>query len=1015
TPSLSERNSSFANWSRDMDRTARLLLSLVALFVASTHAPRVHAASDLSGADPLPLWLHHARFHEPQDSPFAMSASDSFSDSPATSAPYSSHLATAASVAPEEASSDADLRLKQQQDDFGIITGGTSGDSGDSGDSESRGDSGSSSSSSSSSSSGSDGRRSYSNQVYTVYMRGLPPIVSYTGGVPGFEATASAAATADADADVAAVGTTEQNPTKDPTRPDPKAPHVVAYTQQLASLHSHTIASIGLSSSDLLYSYTYLSNAFCVSLTPSQLHRLKRHPAVDRIEPSRSLAPLTTITPAFLNLTSVVWKGLGGANRAGENVIIGVVDSGIWPEHPAFSGRGYLRPKRTWRGKCAATKDFKATSCNNKIIAAQFFSAAYLKANKGYPKGEYASPRDSTGHGTWCAGAAAGNSNIQVRMSPRSRVIGRMSGMAPRARVAVYKAVWGGESSVGDVMAAVEQAVRDGVDVLLLPIGSTDDDYFNSAFLLRAVQAGVFVVAAAGNEGMAPGAKQQRTLANVSPYIFTVAASGVPREWQAKVTLGDGKWYTGITQQGGDLRTTTNLPLVDAKMAGTAKALPQEAEQCRMGTLDPAKVIGAAVLCWHGGVSLEEKALTVQTAGGKAVLLVVQSPRQYVRSVTGAFPGVTFGMTISQAIKDYLKNDSNTKVTFGMTISQAIKDYLKNDSNTKHHRPRSRPPLLHQLPLSFCPPSAYPFPSSSLHFPSHPLPCPSRPTVSISPILYTLPKGTLAPVMAYFSSSGPPLDPWISMPKNPTVTNEILKPDITAPGLALLSSTNAGNAASPGFKLDSGTSAAASVAAGVAALLIQKYPRWTPGMVKSAIMTTASVKDMWGKGIRSWDWTYASPWQFGSGHITPGKSINPGLVYDVRATNYINFLAGLDEKKAKAAFPAAVFSPIETYNLNQPNIAIGRIKKTLNVTRWVTNVEFKTSTYKLYLVKPDGVSVSVTPSKLTLRPGQRAAYNVTIVPKAIQKNFTFGSITWKDGVHEVRSVLAVQPIEVKSK
>ncbi|CAI5971951.1 unnamed protein product [Closterium sp. NIES-65] len=780
-------------------------------------------------------------------------------------------------------------------------------------------------------------------------MRGLPPAVSYTGGVPGFEATATAAAT-DADADVAAVGTTNENPTPIPPRPDPKASHVLAYTQQLASLHSHTAASIGLSPSDLLYSYTYLSNAFCVSLTPSQLHRLKRHPAVDRIEPSRSLAPLTTITPAFLNLSSVVWKGLGGANRAGENVIIGVVDSGIWPEHPAFSGRGYLRPKRTWRGKCAATKDFKATSCNNKIIAAQFFSAAYLKANKGYPKGEYASPRDSTGHGTWCAGAAAGNSNIPFRVGPRSRVIGRMSGMAPRARIAVYKAVWGGESSVGDVMAAVEQAVRDGVDVLLLPIGSTDDDYFNSAFLLRAVQAGVFVVAAAGNEGMAPGARQQRTLANVSPYIFTVAASGVPREWQAKITLGDGKWYTGITQQGGDLRSTTNLPLVDAKMAGTAKALPQEAEQCRMGTLDPAKVIGAAVLCWHGGVSLEEKALTVQTAGGKAVLLVVQSPRQYVRSVTGAFPGVTFGMTISQAIKDYLKNDSNTK-----------------------------------------------------------------PTVSISPVLYTLPKGTLAPVMAYFSSSGPPLDPWVSMPKNPTVTNEILKPDITAPGLALLSSTNAGNAASPGFKLDSGTSAAASVAAGVAALLIQKYPRWTPGMVKSAMMTSASVKDMWGKGIRSWDWTYASPWQFGSGHITPGKSLNPGLVYDVRAANYINFLAGLDEKKAKAAFPAAVLSPLETYNLNQPNIAMGRMKKTVNVTRWVTNVEFKTSTYKVYLVKPDGVSVSVSPSKLTLRPGQRAAYNVTIIPKAVQKNFTFGSITWKDGVHEVRSVLAVQPIEIKSK
>ncbi|GJP62026.1 hypothetical protein CLOP_g19131 [Closterium sp. NIES-67] len=950
-----------------MDRTARLRLSLVALLVVATHVPRVHGSSEPFDQ----LWLHHARFHQQPDPSDATSAADRLpGSSSATSASYSSHLATAASVAPEEDSYGAALRLKEQQEQLKIMMGGSgrsggrgsSGSSGSSGDSgsggRSGGDSGISTTSSSDSSSGGGssgggsrtskyGRRSHSTQVYTVYMRGLPPVVGYTGGVPGFEATATAAAAStDANADVA-VGIT----TTKPIRPDPHASHVYAYAQQLASLHSHTIASIGLSPSDILYSYTYLSNALSVALTPSQLHRLKRHPAVDRIEPSRSLAPLTTITPAFLNLSSVVWKGLGGVSKAGENVIIGVVDSGIWPEHPAFSGRGYTRPRRTWRGgRCTVTKDFRAGSCNNKLIGARFFSAAYLKENKGYPKGEYASPRDGTGHGTWCAGAAAGNSNVPVRMTPRGPLIGRISGMAPRARLAVYKAVWGGESSAADVMAAVEQAVQDGVDVLLLPIGGTDDDYFNSIFLLRAVQAGVLVVAAAGNGGIPPGAEQQRTLANVSPYILTVAASGLPREWQAKLTLGNGNWYTGITLQGGDPRTTTNLPLVDAKKAKTEKADAQEAEQCKMGSLDPAKIVGAAVLCYHGSISLEEKALTVQTAGGKAVILAVQSPRQYVRSVTGTFIGVTVGMLISEDIKAYLKNASTTK-----------------------------------------------------------------PTISISPVLYSLPKGTLAPVMAYFSSSGPPLDPWISTAKHPTVTNDILKPDITAPGLGLISSTNSGNARSPGFKMESGTSAAASVAAGVAALIIQKYPQWTPGMVKSAMMTTTSIKDMWGKGIRSWDWAYASPWQFGSGHITPSRSVNPGLVYDVGAPNYINFLAGLDEAKTKAAFPAAAatLSPIEPHELNQPNIALPRIKKVINVTRWVTNVAWKASTYQLFLVKPDGVSVSVSPSKLTVKSGQRVAYNVTVTPKAQQTNFTFGSITWKDGVHEVRSVLAVQPIEKK--
>ncbi|CAI5493357.1 unnamed protein product [Closterium sp. Naga37s-1] len=285
-------------------------------------------------------------------------------------------------------------------------------------------------------------------------------------------------------------------------RPDPSSPHVKAYAQHLRSTHEETLADIGLSGSDLVYSYHYVANAFAVRLTSDQ------------------------------------------------------------------------------------------------IVGARYYMDGFLQeyGAGALAKGEYRSPRDAMGHGTFCAGVAAGNAGVKVNYA----TLGSLSGVAPRARIAVYKVIWGGMSSLADVMAAVEDAVKDGVDVLSLAVGGTDDNYFNSIFLLRAVQAGVLVVAPAGNNGPPPTPTYWRTLTNVAPYILTVGASATDREWSATLTLGNGTALFGVTQTGGDGVLTANLPLIDSEEAHAKGAALWEARQCRPGKIDAEKVGGGLVLCYIG-------------------------------------------------------------------------------------------------------------------------------------------------------------------------------------------------------------------------------------------------------------------------------------------------------------------------------------------------------------------------------------------------------------------------------
>jgi hypothetical protein len=267
-----------------------------------------------------------------------------------------------------------------------------------------------------------------------------------------------------------------------------------------------------------------------------------------------------------------------------------------------------------------------------------------------------------------------------------------------------------------------------------------------------------------------------------------------------------------------------------------------------------------------------------------------------------------------------------------------------------------------------------------------------------------------APWMAAFSSRGP----------NP-VAADIIKPDITAPGVNILAA--ASPFPDPGFlpgelfQSIGGTSMSSPHVAGAFALLDQVHPDWSPAMAKSALMTTAYQDVMKEDGM-----TAADPFDFGAGHLNvggqaiKGSAFEPGLVYDAGLFEYAAFTCGMDWgvfTPGSCVFLESIGVPLEPYNLNVPSIGIGELPGSLTVQRTVTSVA-KEKGWREYYVSvdaPDGYSVTVEPSMLRLKSGDSATYYVTITNESAPAGeWRIGSLTWSDdtGHYDVRSPIAVK-------
>jgi hypothetical protein len=621
--------------------------------------------------------------------------------------------------------------------------------------------------------------------------------------------------------------------------------------------------------------YTVAANGFLAELTGKQALDLASDRSVLLISKEERLSLDTWNTPDVLGLSGRrgVWqREAGGRDNAGDGVVVGVLDSGIWPESRSFRGQRLTRaPKTRWNiarvgentrmkkadggvfeGRCQLSHSFagtrtkakgwKPSDCSTKIIGARYYPDAFLAQ---VPRGqrspdEFLSTRDGDGHGSHTASTAAGNHVADVRTEGVD--FGDVSGMAPAARIASYKVCFDDrDEDTGDcfnssILSAIDDAVTDGVDVINFSISGVTDTVVDPIEIgfEGAAEAGIFVATSAGNNG--PG---ESTVAHNSPWLTTVAGS-THHNFENTVVLGNGRKIRGasISQE-----TLPQTRLVDARTAAAQGAEPDAAALCFLGgTLDPAKVKGRIVVCERGINDRVDKSKAVKKAGGVGMILANPVPG----SLDADFHSVP---TI------HIADDDSPKVYryLAKAGSRATAAFRRGDTTSK--------------------------------------------------------KPTPLPQVAGFSSRGPAL----------ANDSDLLKPDVTAPGVSVLAAV--APQANEGRKYDlySGTSMASPHVAGLAAFIMGEHTSWSPMQVKSALMTTAtSLKGANGGTVRD-------PFAQGAGQVRIGRAFDPGLFVTSGTVDWRGFLAA-------QGLPTG-YEPVAAKDFNGPSMAQGQVTSSTSFAR----------------------------------------------------------------------------------
>ncbi|MEN6570805.1 MAG: S8 family peptidase [Anaerolineaceae bacterium] len=749
-----------------------------------------------------------------------------------------------------------------------------------------------------------------SNGVYIVQMID-EPVVAYEGGTAGLAATAP----------------------QEGSKIDPLSTGVINYSTYLVGQHDKALKKAG---GQKIYDYTISFNGFSAKMSPGQARKMAALEGVQVVTPDQLQTMDTSSTPTFLGLDAEggLWDQLGGPANAGEGIIIGLIDSGIWPESLSFTdrdseGKLIFQQIPGWHGKCVPGEAFNASMCNQKLIGAQYFNAAW-GGNKGIDAQrpwEFNSVRDYNGHGSHTSSTAGGNHAVPV--TGPAAAFGTVNGMAPRARIAMYKALWSTQDAstasgyTSDLVAAIDQAVKDGVDVINYSISGSLTNFLDPVMVsfLYAARAGIFVSCSAGNSGPTTS-----TVAHPGPWVTTVAAGTHNRSMIGTVTLGDGSTYYGSSTSTAEV----TAPLISSTDAGLAGADPTQVRLCYSSldggnVLDPAKVAGKIVVCDRGVTARVNKSLAVKEAGGVGMILINPTSAS-LNADFHSVPTVHLQNTDYTAVHTYAATAGATA-----TIFKAEADY-----------------------------------------------------------------STPAPYTASFSSRGPLI----------AGNGDLLKPDVIAPGQDILAAVSPVGNGGLDFNLYSGTSMSAPHVAGVAALLKQAHPTWTPMMIKSALMTSA---------YDILDGPNTHPlviFRQGAGHIDPNKAVDPGLVYNAGWNNWLAFLCGTTNGIAAATCNAlqGMGYSLDPSDLNVASIAIGALAGEQTVIRRVTNVGTTTATYESS-VDIAGFGVEVSPSTLTLTPGQSASFTVKFTNEDAPLNtYTGGYLYWSDGTHDVRIPIVIKPV-----
>ncbi|KAG8064516.1 hypothetical protein GUJ93_ZPchr0004g38987 [Zizania palustris] len=697
-----------------------------------------------------------------------------------------------------------------------------------------------------------------------------------------------------------------------------------------------------------LYTYSHAMHGFSAVLTARQLEEVRRMDGHVSAFPETYARLHTTRTPEFLGLSA--GSGVWPVSKYGDDVIIGIVDTGVWPESESFSDDGITTPvPARWKGACEAGASFKASMCNRKLIGARSFSKGLKKRGFNISSNDYDSPRDYYGHGSHTSSTAAGSAVKGASYFGYAN--GTATGVAPMARVAMYKAVFSGDtldSASSDVLAAMDRAIADGVDVMSLSLGFPETSYDTNVIAIgafAAMQKGIFVTCSAGNDG-----SEGYTIMNGAPWITTVGAASIDREFTATVTLGSGSSARSI--QGRSVYPGS------AAVAGADLYYGRgnkNKQRCLGSSLSRKEVGGKYVFCTAGGgESILDKMSEVQSNGGRGVI-VASNMKELIEPKEYDMPLVLVTILDGAAIQKYVSATKAPKVNVQFVAT----------------------------------------------------------VLGVKP----------APTVAYFSSRGPsPISP------------AILKPDIVAPGVNILAAWVPNKEVMEigkqklftKYMLVSGTSMSSPHVAGVVALLRSAHPDWSPAAVRSAMMTTAYLKDNANNVLTSMpSGSQGTPLDFGSGHVSPNEATDPGLVYDAAADDYISFLCGLRYSSSQIAVVtgrrnASCGAAGASLDLNYPSFMVILDKNnsaasptTRTFKRVLTNVAGSPAKYAVSVTAPAGMKVTVTPTTLSFgSKGSKQEFSVTVVISQVKRshddfNFigSYGFLSWNEvgGKHVVRS------------
>lgn len=693
--------------------------------------------------------------------------------------------------------------------------------------------------------------------------------------------------------------------------------------------------------SRLVHSYKSVVDGFAAQLTNEELAELEKKPGFVHAYPDRILQLQTTHSPDFLGLQRGA-AGFWSSSKFGKGVIIGMLDTGVLPSHPSFRDEGMPPPPAKWKGAC----EFNASLCNNKLIGARaFISRMRNGGSNGTDHKAKArdGPLDDYGHGTHTASTAAGAFVENAAVNGLAK--GTAVGMAPLAHLAIYKVCTMQGCLSSDILAGMDAAVADGVDILSISLGGGSSSFYNDPIAIGAfgaMQKGVFVSASAGNSG-----PFMNSINNDAPWLLTVGAGTMDRSIRATVKLGNSSEFYGESAYQPKSWNAKMLPLVYPG-SDTFDTI------CSNVSLDSIDVKGKIVLCDSGAIPLDEKGKNVLQAGGVGMIIANLDIDAYT------IPAVAH--VISASHVSYLD---------GLTI----KAYINSSQS----------------------------PMATIAF--------GGTLLGVSP----------APVVASFSSRGPSY-------ADPT----ILKPDIIGPGVNILAAWAFDMGLEPPskFVFASGTSMATPHLSGIAALLKSAHPDWSPAAIKSAIMTTASVKGNDGNPIaaasifdQGLNLKPADLFALGAGHVDPSKASNPGLIYDITPDDYVAHLCGLgySNKLVNAIARRSGVNCKSTRkklnsDLNYPSFMVTLSQTNfynVTVSRTVTNVGAPGSAYTVQVTHPERVAVRVEPKRLVFsKTKQKAQFSVTFTGKGYPSRggvFPQGHLTW---VSSDKIITVNSPIQV---